>query len=96
MTDFPRFNSKNRWLDSEGRQWVFAPKLPEWEATDDWFGVGCFILSKTVDFPEEEDIVTIFRPASSGGPVEKKMLRVMSFLDATNDGFKCLVLVSEV
>lgn len=37
--------------------------MPEWEALDDFVGIGCFILSKDVDFPEE-DYVTIFRGVS--------------------------------
>tara|TARA_B100000780_G_C20991497_1_gene396536 strand:+ start:89 stop:379 length:291 start_codon:yes stop_codon:yes gene_type:complete len=96
MTKFPRFHSKDAWLDSAGREWVFAGRLPEWEALDDFVGIGCFILSKDVDFPEEEDTVSIFRGVSRLGGVEEKRLRLMSLLDATNDGFKCLVLVSEV
>ncbi len=46
-------------------------------------GIGCFILSKDVDFPEEEDYVTIFRGVSKLVSVEEK--RLMSLLDATMD-----------
>ncbi len=42
---------------------MFVGRLPEWEALDDFVGIGCFILSKDVDFPEE-DYVTIFRGVS--------------------------------
>jgi len=89
-TKFPRFNSKEAWFDAQNRQWVFAGRLPEWEEMDIFVGAPCFVLDKMGSFPDDEDVVDLFRENLT------KKVRVLTMLDSDKNGFKCLVLLSEV
>tara|TARA_B110000977_G_scaffold191216_1_gene263026 strand:+ start:887 stop:1183 length:297 start_codon:yes stop_codon:yes gene_type:complete len=84
---FPRFKKANTWKDGECRQWMFAGKLPEWEALDIWDGVGMWCHSKEGIFPEEDDVIVLFREDKS------VTVRFDILLDVNNTGFKCLALV---
>ena len=87
---FPRFGAKKSWFDSSKRTYVPAGPLPDWEELDDFEGIPWYILSHSGVFPEEGQIVSIFQGES------RKRFRVLSFLDYSNNGFKCLALISEV
>lgn len=84
---FPRFKKDDIWKDRECRQWIFAAELPEWEALDSWDGVGMWCHSKEGIFPEEDDVVCLFRGEKS------VTIRMNIILDVNNTGFKCLALV---
>ena len=84
---FPRFKKNQIWTDVDGRQWMFAEKLPAWEALDVWDGVGIWCRSKDGLFPEEDDVVVLYRQNKS------VTVRFNIILDVSNTGFKCLALI---
>jgi hypothetical protein len=87
---FPRFKSKKAWQDNAQREWVPAGRLPAFEELNDFTGTPWYILDHQSDFPSEEQVVEIFRKDS------RKKVKLLSFLSWSTNGFKCLVLISEV
>ena len=57
---------------------------------NDFTGTPWYILDHQSDFPSEEQVVEIFRKDS------RKKVKLLSFLSWSTNGFKCLVLISEV
>ncbi len=90
MSHWPRFGSKKAWLDNSKRQWHPAPALPEWSELNNFMGVAWYVLDKSVEFPEEGSIIKIHQMGVS------KMIHMLETLDVSKDGFKCLVIISEV
>jgi hypothetical protein len=87
---WPRFKSKKAWLDNNKREWHPAGPLPEWEELDIWTGSAWYILDRNMDFPLVDTEIAIRRNSII------KTLRVEYELDVSSDGFKRLVLISEV
>lgn len=87
---WPRFKSKKAWLDNNKREWHPAGPLPEWEELDIWTGSAWYILDRNMDFPPVDTEIAIRRNSII------KTLRVEYELDVSSDGFKRLVLISEV
>jgi len=87
---FPRFGTKKAWKDSAQREWIPAGHLPAFEELNDFTGTPWYILDHQSDFPSEEDTINLF--ASD----VRKRVKVLSFLSWSTNGFKCLVLISEV
>jgi hypothetical protein len=87
---WPRFKSKKAWTDRENREWHPAGPLPEWEELDLFEGSAWYVLDHKMEFPEEGSIVIIHKDES------QKNLRVGLCLDVSTDGFKRLLLISEV
>lgn len=87
---FPRFKSKKAWHDNDQREWIPAGRLPAFEELNDFTGTPWYILDRRSEFPAEDEVVDLVRK-----DVQKKV-KVLSFLSWSTNGFKCLVLISEV
>jgi len=87
---FPRFKSKKAWHDGAQREWIPAGRLPAFEELNDFTGTPWYILDHQSDFPSPDEVLNLVRND------DHKKVKVLSFLSWSTNGFKCLVLISEV
>ena len=99
---WPRFGSKKAGLDDKGREWIKASGVTDWLELDNVEGELWFVLVRRqvytdeiyedeyVSIPCEDDEIEV------GFDHMKKRFHVLELLDVSRNGFKCLVLISEV
>ena len=88
---FPRFKLKKAWHDCAQREWIPAGRVPAYEELNDFTGTPWYVLDKQCNFPVEDDVITLFQKDHA-----PKKIKVLGSLSFCKDGFKCLLLISEV
>jgi hypothetical protein len=86
---FPRFG-KDVWRENGGRLWKKAPAKEEWQELDIWEGLPFYIKSSDGLFPEEDEVIRLFKDGAC------MTVRMNKILEVSQSGFKCLALVFEV